>query len=319
MNAEDKLIIHGIITVLACLAFITLLTFFLEKRIASKKTRWLLYFVLLGLGLLTVSIFPLPSKNASEFVIRIPSLIGLCFSVLIPVAFITVMIFKIDGNMIKILTEKAKKTGKELNMQVHGIPHGKIALSELHFYFTGMIKNEWPVSHYEDYTMIKSTKTIKELNQNPNDRHYNYRNVYKFTLKRNSTTSVVLLPISSQNDYGYNQLGYQRIKTRYIDFNEIIAVYAKSDETNCLELLQDHSIRKLLISHSELLKLGLVLNHESGTGYLMVDVKYPEYGIFELGITKKIFTYQLDQKKEQLNFLSKFLTYFDNTAKNEFK
>lgn len=311
MAEDGKLILEGIITVVSCLILTIISIILIEKKLPTKKAKWLSYLAMFLLGVVLLLIWPFPSKG-EPFYITTPTLIGASFAVFTFFTFIVVSFINSDIKMAQTMIADAILMGKSINLNTQGIPEDKkTPFHQLYFYYTGLINNTWFVSHFEKEEEIRSTKTIAEQKSNPNYQRYKRYLVYKIKLNHNTETTIKIVSKASENDYGILQMGYQKLKPLFSDLNEHIVIYYKSGEENMLSKLENPLFRKLLIDHKDYFDIGFDLNTEKGIGNLKVRYFYPSTKMFEFKLKEKFFNHSVEERKAQLKFLAEFLSMFD--------
>ena len=311
MTEEDKLIFGGIITVVSCLIFTIISTILIEKKLPTKKAKWLSYLGIFLLGIILLLIWPFPGED-EKFIVLPPTLIGACFTAFTFVAFIVVSFINSEIKMAQTMIEEAILMGKSINLNTQGIPEDKkTPFHQLYFYYTGLINNTWAVSHFAEREEIRSTKTLAEQKSNPNYQRYKNYIVYKLKLNQNTETTIKIVSKSNENDYGILQMGYQKFKPLFSDLNEHIVIYYKSGEENILSKLENPLFRKLLIDHKDYFDIGFDLNNEKGAAKLKVQYFYPRTKMFEFNLNTIYFNHSVEERKTQLKFLAEFLSMFD--------
>jgi hypothetical protein len=311
MSEEDKLIFGGIITVVSCLIFTIISTILIEKKLPTKKAKLLSYLGIFLLGIILLLIWPFPGED-EKFIITTPTLIGASLATFTCAAFFVTSHINYELKLAQTLTEDAILMGKSINLTTQGVPEDKkTPFHKLYFYYTGLINNTWAVSHCEKSEEIRSTKTIAEQKKNPNARRSKNYLIYKVKLNHNTKTNIEIVSKNSENDYGFNQKGYQKLNSLFSDLNEHIVIYYKSGEQNILSKLQNPLFRKLLIDHKDYFDIGFDLNIEKGIGNLKVRYFYPQTGMFEFKLKEKFFNHSVEERKAQLKFLAEFLSMFD--------
>jgi hypothetical protein len=311
MAEDGKLILEGIITVVSCLIFTIISTIIIEKKLPNTKAKWLSYLGIFSVGVVLLLIWPFPDED-EKFIITTPTLIGSSLAAFTFVAFIVVSYINSDIKMAQTMIADAILMGKSINLTTQGIPEDKkTPFYKLYFYYTGLINNTWAVSHFEKSEEIRSTKTIAEQKSNPNARRSKYYLIYKVKLNHNTETNIEIVSKNSENDYGFNQKGYQKLNPLFSDLNEHIVIYYKSGEENMLSKLENPLFRKLLINHKDYFDIGFDLNKEKGAANLNVRYFYPLTGMFEFKLKEKFFNHSVEERKAHLKFLAEFLSMFD--------
>jgi hypothetical protein len=311
MAEDGKLILAGIITVVSCLILTIISTILIEKKLPTKKAKWLSYLGIFLLGIILLLIWPFPGED-EKFIITTPTLIGASLAAFTFAAFIVVSFINSEIKMAQTMIADSILMGKSINLTTQGIPEDKkTPFHKLYFYYTGFINNTWAVSHFEKSEEIRSTKTIAEQKKNPNARRSKNYLTYKVKLNHNKETNIEIVSKKSENDYGYTQLAYQKLNSLFSDLNEHIVIYYKSGEQNILSKLQNPLFRKLLIDHKDYFDIGFDLNIEKGIGNLKVRYFYPQTGMFEFKLKEKFFNHSVEERKAQLKFLTEFLSMFD--------
>ncbi len=311
MREEDKLIFGGIITVVSCIIFTIISTILIEKKLPTKKAKWLSYLGIFLLGITLLLIWPFPGED-EKFIITPPTLIGTSLAAFTFAAFIVVSFINSDIKMAQSMAADAILMGKSINLTTQGIPEDKkTPFHKLYFYYTGLINNTWAVSHFEEREEIRSTKSMAEKKSNPNYQRYKNYLVYKLKLNQNTETNIKIVSKKSENDYGILQMGYQKLKPLFSDLNEHVVFYYKSGEENILSKLENPLFRKLLIDHKDYFDIGFNLNYEKGAATLKVQYFYPRTKMFEFNLKKIYFNHSVEERKAQLKFLAEFLSMFD--------
>lgn len=311
MTEDDRLIFGGITTVVTCIIFTITLSILIEKKLPTKKAKWLSYLSIFLLGVQLLLIWPFPSED-EEFIITTPTLIGASLVAFTFVAFIVTIYINYEAELAKKMTTEAILLGKSLNLSTQGIPKdNKTPFYKLFFYYTGHINNIWRVTHFEEQKIIHPNRTIAEQKNNIRYKRYNNYLVYKVKLNHNLETNITIVSKKSENDYGYSQQGYQKLNSLFSDLNEHIVIYYKSGEQNILSKLQNPLFRKLLIDHKDIFNIEFSLNKEKAAANLKVEYFYPRTKMFETKLKEKYYNHSLKERKVQLKFLSEFLNDFD--------
>lgn len=311
MREEDKLIFGGIITVVSCIIFTIISTILIEKKLPTKKAKLLSYLGLFLLGIIVLLIWPFPGED-EKFIITPPTLIGASLAAFTSAAFLATSFINYELKLAQSMTADAILMGNSINLTTQGIPEDKkTPFHKLYFYYTGLINNTWAVSHFEKSEEIRSTKTIAEQKKNPNARRSKNYLIYKVKLNHNTKTNIEIVSKNSENDYGFNQKGYQKLNPLFSDLNEHIVIYYKSGEENMLSKLENPLFRKLLIDHKDYFDIGFDLNNELGIGNLKVRYFYPRTKMFEFNLKENFFNHSVEERKAQLKFLAEFLSMFD--------
>ncbi len=311
MTEDDKLIFGGIITVVSCILFTIISTLLIEKKLRTKKAKLLSYSGIFLLGIILLLIWPFPGRD-EKFIITPPTLIGASLAAFTCAAFLVTSFINYELKLAQSMTADAILMGKAIQLTTQGIPEDKkTPFHKLYFYYTGLINNTWAVSHFEKSEEIRSTKTIAEKKNNPNYQRYKNYLVYKLKLNHNTETNIEIVSKNSENDYGFNQKGYQKLNPLFSDLNEHIVIYYKSGEENILSKLENPLFRKLLIANKDYFDIGFDLNNEKGTANLKVRYFYPRTKMFEFKLKEKYFNHSVEERKAHLKFLAEFLSMFD--------
>jgi hypothetical protein len=311
MTEDDRLIFGGIITVVSCIIFTIISTILIEKKLPTKKAKLLSYLGLFLLGIILLLIWPFPGED-EKFIITPPTLIGASLAAFTSAAFLVTSFINYELKLAQSMTADAILMGKAIQLTTQGIPEDKkTPFHKLYFYYTGLINNTWNISHFEERELIQSNRTYAEKTNKPNINHYNNYLVYKIRLNQNLDTHIDIVSKKSENDYGYNKQGYQKLNPLFSDLNEHIVIYYKSGEENMLSKLQNPLFRKLLIDHKDYFDIGFDVNIEKGIGNLKVRYYYPHTKMFEFKLKEKIFNHSVEERKAQLKFLAEFLNMFD--------
>jgi hypothetical protein len=313
MTEDDKLIFGGIITVVSCIIFTIISTILIEKKLPTKKAKWLSYLGIFLLGVLLLLIWPFPSEG-EKFIITAPTLIGASLAAFTSAAFLVTSQINYELKLAQSMIADAILIGKALNLTTQGIPEDKkTPFHKLYFYYTGLINNTWTVSHFEEREYFRSTATIEEQKKNPNASRFRTFLVYKIKLNHNTETEIVIVSKKKEKDtdYMYAQQGYEKLNSLFSDLNEYVNIYCKTGKESILSKLQNPLFRKLLIDNTHFLDNGFGLNYEKGQSILRINLSYPNLGILDMFAVKKVFNYQLEQRKAQLKFFAEFLSDFD--------
>ncbi|MDX2173222.1 MAG: hypothetical protein SFY56_08890 [Bacteroidota bacterium] len=313
MTEDDKLIFGGIISVVVCIIFTIISTILIEKKLPTKKAKLLSYLCIFLLGIILLLIWPFPGRD-EKFIIATPTIIGASLATFTFVAFLVSSFINSEIKMAQTMTANAVLIGKALNLTTHGIPEDKkTPFHKLYFYYTGLINNTWTVSHSEEREYIRSTATIAEQKKNPNASRFRTFLVYKMKLNHNTATEIAIVSKKNEKetDYMYAQQGYEKLNSQFSDLNDHINIYCKSGKENIISKLQNPIFRKLLVDNSHELNNGFRLNQEKGLSVIKINISYPNLGVFDMFATKKVFNYQLEQRKSQLKFFTEFLNVFD--------